>query len=175
MQRVVAALHIATRVLSILAALALLFTLWGVSAIMAFTCFDSCDTPGRYFPRMFPNALVLLTPCAVFATLALLVFLVYCRTTRQPWRALITLLYFLVTGLVGVATLNAHVQYGRATVAVDPEGGLLVEDSIMEWANQWAGTVLLLGAMWAGGLAGLEWGARWRRQSQPAPSQSATV
>jgi hypothetical protein len=43
MQRVVPALHIATRVLAILAVLALLFTLWAEGLGVAFTCFDTCE------------------------------------------------------------------------------------------------------------------------------------
>jgi hypothetical protein len=97
----------------------------------------------------------------------LVIFLIYCLATRQPWRALIVLLFFLVGGLLGVAALNALVEHGRATVAIDAESGLLIEDSVVAWAEQWAQTVLLLGVVWAGGLACLEWGRRWRRLRQP--------
>ena len=167
MQRVALALHITARVLSILAALALLFTLWGEGLGVGFACFDTCYTPQDYFPRQLPFTMFLLTPCAVLAALALVIFLIYCLATRQPWRALIVLLFFLVGGLLGVAALNALVEHGRATVPIDAESGLLIEDSVVAWAEQWAQTVLLLGVVWAGGLACLEWGRRWRRLSQP--------
>jgi hypothetical protein len=175
MRRVIPALHIAARVLATLAALALLFTLWAEGLGVGFTCLDTCYTPEQYFPNKVPSAIFALIPTIVLATLALVAFLVYCLATRQFWRALTVLLFFVIVGLVGVAALNALVQYGRATVAVDPESGLLVDDSVMEWANKWALTVLLFGVVWAGGLACLEWGRRWRRLSQPAPSPSATV
>ncbi len=171
MQRIVPFLLIATRVLAILAALGLFFTLWAEGLDTGFTCFDTCPTPAQYFPRKIPNALFSLAPCIAFATLALAVFLVYCLATRQPRRALIVLLFFLVFGLLGVTLLNALVQNGRTTVAVDPEVGLLVEHSVMDWADQWAGTVLLLGAAWVGGLACLEWGRRWGR---PGANHSTT-
>jgi len=71
-----------------------------------------------------------------------------------------------LTMLFAIA-LNALVEHGRATVPIDAESGLLIEDSVVAWAEQWAQTVLLLGVVWAGGLACLEWGRRWRRLSQP--------
>jgi hypothetical protein len=112
-------LHIATRVLAFFAMLALLFTLWAGSMFVGFTCFDSCPTPQQYLPHQLSLAVFLLGPCIVLGTLALLVFLAYRLATCQPSRALITLLYFLVVGLAGLATLNALVEYGQATVGVD--------------------------------------------------------
>ncbi|HEY7092537.1 MAG TPA: hypothetical protein VH393_05125, partial [Ktedonobacterales bacterium] len=149
--------------------------LWAEDFDTSFTCFDTCPTPEQYFPWKAPGALFALAPSIAFASLALLAFLIYCFATRQLWRALTVFLFFVIVGLVGVIALNALLQYGQTSVAVDPESGLLAEDSVMEWANQWALTVLLLAVVWVGGLASLEWGRRWRRLSQPAPSQSATV
>jgi hypothetical protein len=163
MQRVTPSLHTATRVLTTLAVLALLFTLWAEDFDTRFTCFETCPTPAQYFPWKPPGALFALAPSIVFATLALVAFLVYCFATRQFRRALTVLLFFVIVGLVGVIALDALLQYGQTTVAVDPEGGLLVEDSVMAWANQWALTVLLFAVVWVGGLASLEWGHRWRR------------
>ena len=175
MQRVAPSLHIAARILATLAVLALLFTLWAEDFDTGFTCFDTCPTPAQYFPDRLPNALLAVAPCIAFAALALVAFLVYCYATRQFWRALTVLLFFVIVGLVGVIALNALVQNGQTTVPVDPESGLLVDGSVMEWAHQWALTVLLLTVVWVGGLASLEWGRRWSRLSQPAPSPSATV
>ncbi|HEX3270891.1 MAG TPA: hypothetical protein VHR15_09590 [Ktedonobacterales bacterium] len=175
MQRVVPAVHIATRILAILSALALLFTLWAEDFDTSFTCFETCPSPEQYYPDKLLGALLALAPSSVFAALALVAFLVYCCATRQFRRALTVFLFFVIVGVVGVIALNALLHYGQTTVAVDPESGLLVEDSVMEWANQWALTVLLFAVVWVGGLASLEWGRRWRRLSQPAPSQSATV
>ena len=175
MQRVVPALHIATRVLAILAALALLFTLWAEDFDTSFTCFEMCPFPEQYFPDKLLGALIALAPSSVFAALALGAFLIYCFATQQFWRALTVLLFFVIVGLAGVIALNALLQYGQTTVAVDPDSGLLVEESVTAWANQWALTVLLFAVVWVGGLASLEWGRRWRRLSQPMPSQSATV
>ena len=175
MQRVAPSLHIAARILATLAALALLFTWWAEDFDTGFTCFEICPTPEQYFPWKVPGALIALALSVVFAALALVAFLVYCFATQQFWRALTVFLFFVIVALVGVVALNALLQYGQTAVAVDPGSGLLVEDSVMAWANQWAVTVLLLAVVWAGGLACLEWGRRWRRLRQPAPSQSATM
>jgi hypothetical protein len=170
MQRIVPSLLIAARVLAILAVLALLFTLWMEGIGVGFTCFDTCYTPAQYFTNKAPSAFFSPTPTIVLAALALVVFLVFCLATRQPWRALIVLLHFLVGGLLGIVVLNILVQYGRATVPVDPEGGLLIEHPVMDWARQWAQTIVLLGVVWSGGLACLEWGCRWRRVVSALPS-----
>jgi len=162
MQRVVPSLLLAARALGILAVLALLFTLWAEGLETGFSCFDTCSPPAQYFPRKVPNALFDLAPCIVLAAVALLVFLVYCLLTRQFWRAFIVLVFFLVVGLLGMSTLDALVRYGRTTVAVDGETGLLVEHSVMDWAHRWAQTVVLLGVVWSGGLVCLQWGHRWR-------------
>src|SRR5262245_22380812 len=175
MRRVVSSLLIVARVLGILAVLALLYTSYVVFLLVNFTCFDICPTRERYFPRQLSTAISVLGPCIVLAALALVVFLVYCLATRQIWRAVITLLFFLVVTLIGIAVLNALVDYGRATVPVWPESDILTEHQVMDWANQWALTVLLFGVVWAGGLACLEWGHSWRRQSQPASSQPTTA
>jgi hypothetical protein len=167
MQRVVPALHVATRILATLAALSLLFTWWAEDFDTSFTCFEMCPFPERYFPDKLLGALIALAPSSVFATLALVAFLIYCFATRQFWRALTVLLFFVIVGLVGVIALNALLQYGQTSVAVNPENGLLVEDSVMEWANQWELTVLLFAVVWVGGLATLEWGQRWRRVHGP--------
>jgi hypothetical protein len=161
-------MHIATRVLAILAVLALAFTLWAGSLLVGFTCFDSCPTREQYFPHQLSTAMFLLGPCIVLATLALFVFLAYCLATQQPRRALITLLYFIVVVLLGAVALNALVQYGQATVSVYDESSVLIEDSIVAWARQWTLSILLLGVVWSGGLACLEWSRRWKRLDQPA-------
>ena len=163
MQRVAPALHVTARILATLAALSLLFTWLAEDFDTSFTCFEMCPFPEQYFPDKLLGALIALAPSSVFAALALVAFLIYCFATRQFWRALTVFLFFVIVGLVGVIAINALLQYGQTTVAVDPESGLLVDDSVMDWANQWALTVLLFAVVWVGGLASLEWGQRWRR------------
>jgi hypothetical protein len=45
MRQVTPALHIAARILALLAALALLFTLWAEDFDTRFTCFETCPFP----------------------------------------------------------------------------------------------------------------------------------
>ncbi len=105
------------------------------------------------------NSVGPLIPCLALATLALALFLTYCLTTRQGWRALIVLLVFLVGGLLGAVALNALLQYGNATRQVT-ESGFLVEGPARAWARQWALAILFLAVVWSGSLACLEWGRR---------------
>jgi hypothetical protein len=105
----------------------------------------------------------LLIPC--LATLTLAFFQTYCLATRQPRRALIVVLVFLVGGLLGAIALNALLQYGRVTRQVT-ESGFLVEGPARAWAPQWALAIVFLAVVWSGGLACLEWSRRWPRLDQ---------
>ena len=165
MRRVVPALLIAARILAILAVLAGLAAGLLVNALVAFICFDSCPPAKVYFSNSGSGAMSPLAPCIALATLAL--FLVYCLATRQPRRAVIVVLFFLLGGVIGVAALNALVQHAQTTLPVS-EDGLLVEGPVTAWARQFALALLLALVVWSGGLACLEWGRRWERPSQRA-------
>lgn len=171
MQRVVPSLLIVARVLGILALLAGLFIGYlAAGPVAGFTCFDSCPTRDVFFSTFIPAAMRLMLFCVPLPALALLFFLVYCLATRQPWRALIVLLVFIVGGLLGFVALNGLVEQARTTLPVNEYG--LVDSS---WASMWGRTLLLLAVLWSGGLACLEWGRRWGRLRQPTSSQPATV
>ena len=166
MQRVVPSLHIATRVLAILAVLAGLAVGLLENLLATLVCIDSCSLAANFPTHLDLNSVGPLIPCLALATLALALFLIYCLATRQPRRALVVLLFFLVGGLLGVAALNALLQYARATLPV--EDGVLFGHPVAEWARQWALAILLVAVVWSGGLMCLEWGRRWERPSQPA-------
>jgi hypothetical protein len=164
MQQVVTFLHIAARIVAVLAVLAGLAAGYLASTFgVGFICFDTCPSREFYFSYTIPAEERLMIPCIVLATLALALFLIYCLATRQPWRALIVLLFFLVGGLVGSAILGTLVLQARNTIPVH-EGDFLVEDSAVAWAKQWGLALILVAVVWSGGLAGLEWGRRWSRQ-----------
>jgi hypothetical protein len=175
MQQGVSTVHIASRVLASLAVLvALLEGLLLSTAVVGFTCFDSCPTRAQFFSNIVPRTLTFLSPCIVLAAVALALFFVYCFLTQQPRRAFIVLLVFLVGGLLGVTVLTALARYGQATAPVDAESGVLLADAAVAWAELWGVAVLLIGVVWSGGLAGLQWSRawspgweqRWRRLSQ---------
>ena len=165
MQRVVPSLLIAARVLAILAVLAGLTVGLLANALVTFICFDTCPDAEGYFSRVGPAAARLLVLCVALATLALSLFLAYCLATRQYRRAVIVFLVFLGGALLGVAALNALLQYARATLPV--EDGVLFGHAVVEWARQWALAILLIAVVWSGGLACLEWSRRWRQFDQP--------
>jgi hypothetical protein len=165
MQRVVPSLLLAARALAILALLAGLFIgLIAAGPVAGLTCFDSCPTRDDFFSTFVPAAMRLMLLCVPLPALTLVLFVVYCLATRQPWRALIVLLVFVAGGLLGFVVLNGLVEQARTTLPVNEYG--LVDSS---WASMWGGTLLLLATLWSGGLACLEWHRRWR-----APSQRAT-
>jgi hypothetical protein len=166
MQRVVPYLLIAARVLAILAVLAgLAGGLLRAVVGSFFICIDGCSSRDAYFSALAspdPGPAPSMSLCVVLAALALAVFLVYCLATRQPWRAVIVLLFFLVGGLLGVAALNALLQHAQATLPVD-DFGFLIKDSAAAWERQWGLSLTLVAVVWSGGLACLQWGHRWGR------------
>jgi hypothetical protein len=110
--------------------LALLFPLWVEMLGWVFSCFDSCSASAQLVPNNVASVLFALALCIALAAVALALFLVYCLATRQPWRALIVLLFFLLGGLFDVTAVNALVPYGQATVPLHPETDLLFEHRV---------------------------------------------
>ena len=149
--------------MAILAVLGAFFIGFVAMAGAGFTCFDYCPTRDDFLATFVPAARRLLLWCVPLLALALVLFLVYCLATRQPWRALIVLLVFTAGGLLGFAVLNGLVGQARTTLPVNEYG--LVDSS---WATRWAGTLLLLATIWTGGLACLEWGRRWEMRNRHA-------
>jgi hypothetical protein len=163
MQRIAPSLFIASRVLALCAVLAGLFGGLLMATIGAgLICFNTCPSPEFYFSQLGLYALFFLIPCSVLAALALVLFLIYCLSTRQPRRALSVFLFFLVGGLLGVVILDALLQLSLATFPVQGEHGLLIGGSGKPWASQWALAVLLIAVVWSVGMASLQWGRRWR-------------
>jgi hypothetical protein len=165
MRRVVPFLLIVVRVVAILAVLGAFFIGFIAMAGAGFTCFDYCPTRADFLATFVPAARRLLLWCVPLPALGLMLFLVYCLATRQPRRALLVLLVFIVGGLLGFAVLNGLVEQARTTLPVNEYG--LVESS---WPTRWAGTFLLLALLWSGSLACLEWGRRWNMRDRQAAS-----
>src|SRR5262249_51335887 len=76
------------RLLAILAALATLLPGCAMSWFaLDFACFDSCSTPDYYFALLAPREALFMLPCVALAALAVAVFVLHCRDTRQTGRA----------------------------------------------------------------------------------------
>lgn len=159
MRQVVQVLHFASRGLAVCALLAgLALGLLGIQ-FAGFICFDTCPTRDAYFAGLGPRTVRAMTPCLVLAVLAVAIFLLYCLATRQARRVVISLLFLLVGGLVGVAALGALAQHAQATLPVwgGDAGDLLRETPASEWARQWALALTLVWGTWSGILAYLQW------------------
>jgi hypothetical protein len=159
MRQVVQFLPYVTRGLAICAVLAGLAAGLLETFGAGFVCFDTCPTRADYFARLGPTAVLLMTPCIVIEALAMAAFLAYCLATRQPWRAVSSLLILLVGGLVGVAALIALAQHAQATLPVrgSVEGDILVETPLETWAQEWGWALTLVAGAWSGVLAYLQW------------------
>lgn len=133
MRMVAKVLHVAARVLALCALLAGLGAVF-LEAVVSATaiCVDACSPRDLYFSDLEPIAVRIMTPCAVLVVLALAIFLAYCLASRQGRRAVMSILFFLVGGLVGIAALIALLQYGQATVTVDE--GIMIAASAETWA-----------------------------------------
>lgn len=157
MRKVVEFLHFTSRVLALCAVLAgLAAGIFKATFIANLICADSCPTPAFYFSYLGPATVWLLAPCVALEILALAAFLAYCVATRQARRAVMSLLFLLVGGLLGVAALDALLKHAQATLPVD-EGGLLVEAQVFAWEHLWGLAFLLVAGAWSGVLAYLQW------------------
>ncbi len=125
----------------------------------AFVCVDSCPVPFTYFANQGPSAVKEMTPCVVIEALALITFLTYCAATRQPRRAAIALLFFLVGGLVGFVALNAFLQHGQASVPLTFDDYFPDGRSLEAWVSQWGLALMVVAGIWTGILAYLQWPA----------------
>ena len=96
-----------------------------------------------------------MTPCVVLEALALMSFLAYCLATRQAWRAVISLLFLLVSGLIGVNILSTLMQQA-ATLPVG-DSGFLYEAPAVAWAHQWGLALILAAGVWTGVPALIQW------------------
>ncbi|MGZ3666232.1 MAG: hypothetical protein ACXVDA_17315 [Ktedonobacterales bacterium] len=159
MQKVTEFLHLASQGLALCAVLAGLAAGF-LEAVVGATliCVDTCSSRDDYFSHLGADVARVMTPCVVLEGLALAAFLAYCLATRQARRALTPVLFFLVGGLIGVAALNALLQYGQATVPVGEEG-FLIAASAETWAWLWGLALLLVAGAWSGVLAYLQWAA----------------
>ena len=159
MSKVVQLLLFASRGLAVCAVLAGLGA--GLLAYWAsgLVCFDSCPTRASYFASLEPGTVRVLAPCVVLEALALAVFLAYCLATRQTRRAVISLLFLLVAGAVGVVALSALVQHAQATLPVwgGDAGDLLREAPLVAWTTQWGLALTLAAGVWSGIPALTQW------------------
>lgn len=150
-------MHLASQVLAICAVLAAIAAgLLQATIIAAIICVDTCSPRTSYFLYVGPDAVQLMTPCIVLDVLAVATFLAYCLATRQARRAVISLLFLLVGGLVGVAVLDALLQHAQATLPVEGDG-ILVRDPAQAWAQLWGLALTLVAGAWSGVLAYLQW------------------
>jgi hypothetical protein len=123
----------------------------------AFVCVDSCPVPYIYFSSQGPTAVRVMMPCVVIELLALILFLAYCAITRQPRRAAISLLFFLVGGLAGFAALNAFLQHGQANVPFTFDDYFADSPSLEAWVGLWGLALMAVVGVWSGVLARLQW------------------
>jgi hypothetical protein len=159
MRQIVQFLPFASRGLAICAVLAGMAAGLLEAMSAGFICFDNCPTRAFYFAGLGPASVRWMTPCVVIEVLALAAFLIYCLATRQARRGVISLLFLLVGGLVGVAVLSALMQHAQATLPVwgGDAGDLLVETPAVAWATQWGLALTLVAGAWSGVLAYLQW------------------
>jgi len=122
-------------------------------------CFDSCPTRTAYFAGLGSVAVSVMTPCVMLETLALAAFVAYCLATRQTRRAVISLLFLLVAGAVGVAALSALMQHAQDTLPVwgGDAGDLLREAPVGDWIVQWGLALTLVAGAWSGVPALMQW------------------
>lgn len=158
MQKFIKNLPLASGVLAVCAAGCGLAA--GFLAIIGATepCVDGCPTREVYFSRLGLSTVGLMIPCIVFEVLAVAAFLANCLATRQARRAVMPLLFLLVGGLVGVATLDGLflLLHSQATLPVDSSGHL-VETPAKAWAVLWGISLLLIAGAWSSILAYLQW------------------
>jgi hypothetical protein len=161
MRKVARFLLIASRFLAIVAILAgvgagLLYAMFG-----GLICLDTCPEPWVYFANQGPTAVRVMTPCVVIEALAVVIFLAYCAATRQPRRAVISLLVLLIGGLVGGVALYAFLEHGQASVSLthDQYYAYFVERSLETWVTLWGLGLMVVAGVWSGVLARLQWPA----------------
>jgi hypothetical protein len=128
-------------------------------------CVDSCSPPAFWFSFLGPSAVRELMPCVALETLALVTFLAYCAITRQAGRAVISLLVFVVVGVIAVAVLSAFLQqgqdyFGQFFYFEQSPGGA--------WLRRWGLSLMLGVGVWSGALAVLQW-PRGRAETRRAP------
>lgn len=159
-------LFYASRVLAVFAVLAgLAAGLLIATYFAAFTCFDTCPSPDDFFSR-FVGAMRVVMPCVALEALALVTFVAYCVATSQPRRAIKQTIMFLVSGLVGVAALDAVFQLCQATLPVT-EYYMVAEGPAEAWMEGLGLTIIVLACGWTALLARLQ----WSREAQRTPAR----
>jgi hypothetical protein len=162
MRKLARFLLIASRFLAIVAILAGVGAgLYEATIGRFIACFDNCPVPGDYFANQGPAAVQQMTPCVVIEALAVVIFLAYCAATRQPRRAVISLLALLIGGLVGGVALYAFLEHGQASVSLthDQYYAYFVERSLETWVTLWGLGLMVVAGVWSGVLARLQWSA----------------
>ena len=91
----------------------------------------------------------------VLEAFALVTFLAYCVATGQARRAVISLLFLLVGGLVSV-TMCSPLMQQAATLPVG-DGSFLYEAPAVAWATQFALARTLAAGVWSGVPALIQW------------------
>jgi hypothetical protein len=154
-----------TRLLAILAVLAALLPGCAMSwFVMGFACVDSCSTPDYYFALLAPREALLMLPCVALAALAVSVFVLHCRDTRQTGRAFFVFLVFLVGGLFGAAGLYMLAELALALVS--RADSIDVNQQAADSIRLWTLALKLVAVVWSGSLTSLQWNAVWSPEAE---------
>jgi hypothetical protein len=102
-----------------------------------------------------------IAPCLVIATVAMLLFILYCVLASQWRRALIVTIYFLAVPALAYMIFAQIYAHAQATLPIDSQDHVLAGPAIA-FRQQWNWSIAYFLSGWIFVLGCMQWAADWR-------------